>query len=502
MPYEVIDNAPDCNGFAVVKVGETVVVAGGCHIDSVDAYAHMGALNDATKTERAVGDSFEPPAGVRAEAQRALGWIADGHAGSGFTDVGRRRASMLAAGEPVSLDVVKRMSSYLARHAVDKEGAGWSPDDVGYPSPGRVAWAAWGGDPAVSWTRKVLDEIANGRSNKMTEETRDGGIEGMYPLTPHQLVQMEAESEIVDVFGQYDQGSGADGAHYVSASPFAADGLVCSSCAYYEGPRACELVAGDIDPNGICKKWVIPESLVDPAAVANGEAVDTQLLMDGVMDPAASDAIPMRYVKVDTETRKVNGRDVEVRSFNVGELEIRAVDGEGMRFSGYAAVFNSDSEPLPFIERIAPGAFKRSLGSNKEIRMFANHNTDQVLATTRNNSLVLTEDARGLKVDAQLPDTTVGRDLATLIADGTVHSMSFGFSVPRGGDTWSDNGASRVLREVVLHEVSVVTGFPAYPETTGATVRNADDTISANESSSVPVALVRRKFELHSKKLV
>jgi HK97 family phage prohead protease len=210
----------------------------------------------------------------------------------------------------------------------------------------------------------------------------------------------------------------------------------------------------------------------------------------------------MRYVKVDTETRKVNGRDVEVRSFNVGELEIRAVDGEGMRFSGYAAVFNSDSEPLPFIERIAPGAFKRSLGSNKEIRMFANHNTDQVLATTRNNSLVLTEDARGLKVDAQLPDTTVGRDLATLIADGTVHSMSFGFSVPRGGDVWSGNGQSRVLREVVLHEVSVVTGFPAYPETTGATVRNADDTISANESSIVPVALVRRKFELHSKKLV
>lgn len=496
MPYEVVDNAPDCNGFAVVKVGETDVVAGGCHIDSVDAYAHMGALNDATKTERAAGDSFEPSAGVRAEAQRALGWIADGHAGAGFTDVGRRRASMLAAGDPVSLDVVQRMASYLARHAVDKEGAGWSPDDEGFPSPGRVAWAAWGGDPAVSWTRTILDSVAkDGRSNVMVDETRDGEVEGMYPLTPHQLAQMEAESEIVDLFGQYDQGSGADGAHYVAASPFVDDGLVCSSCAFYEGPRACELVRGDIDPNGICKKWVIPVALVNTAVVAEPVA-------DDMVEDVVDELVPMRYVKVDAETRKINGRDVEVRSFNVGELEIRAVDGEGMRFSGYAAVFNSDSEPLPFIERIAPGAFKRSLGSNKEIRMFANHNTDQVLATTRNNSLVLTEDARGLKVDAQLPDTTVGRDLATLIADGTVHSMSFGFSVPRGGDTWSDNGASRVLREVVLHEVSVVTGFPAYPETTGATVRNADDTISANESGTVPVALVRRKFELHSKKRV
>lgn len=496
MPYEVVDNADGCDGFAVVKVGETGVVDGGCHVDSADAYAHMAALNAATENERAVGDSFEPSAGVRAEAQRALGWIADGHAGAGFTDVGRRRASMLAAGDPVSLDVVKRMASYLARHAVDKEGDGWSPDDEGFPSPGRVAWAAWGGDPAVSWTRTILDSVAKDeRSGVVVDEMRNGEMESMYPLTPHQLAQMEAESEIAELFGAYDQGSGPDGAHYVAASPFVADGLVCSSCAFYEGPRACEIVRGDIDPNGICKKWVIPVALVNPAVV--GEPV-----ADDMVEDVEDDLVPMRYVKVDAETRKVNGRDVEVRSFDVGELEIRSVDGDGMRFTGYAAVFNSDSEPLPFIERIAPGAFKRSLGSGKEIRMFANHNTDQILSTTRNGSLVLTEDARGLKVDAQLPDTTVGRDLATLIADGTVHAMSFGFSVPNGGDSWSNNGASRVLREVVLHEVSIVTGFPAYPETTGATVRNSGDTISANEPSTVPVALVRRKFELHSKKRV
>jgi len=455
--------------------------------------------------QRAVGDSFIPPAAVQHEAQRALVWIADGRAGSGFTIVGRRRAATLAAGTPVSLDVVRRMASYLARHAVDKQASGWSPDDANYPSAGRVAWAAWGGDPAVIWTQNVLDKIGNGRSKQMNAETRDvigdGLGDGIYPLTPHQLVQIEAEIQIVDVFGQYDQGSGADGAHYVAASPFVADGLVCSSCAYYQGPRACELVAGDIDPNGICKKWVIPESLVDPAAVASGEAVDTQLLMDGVMDPAPSDATPLRYVRMDVELRKVNGRDVEVRAFNDGELELRAA-GDGMQFSGYAAVFNSDSEPLPFIETIAPGAFKRSLGAGKEIRMFANHNTDQVLASTRNASLVLSEDARGLRVDAQLPDTSVGRDLATLIADGTVHAMSFGFSVPRGGDTWSADRSHRVLREVVLHEVSIVTGFPAYPEASGATVRTATDTICANESTTVPVALVRRKFELQAKKVL
>jgi hypothetical protein len=51
---------------------------------------------------------------------------------------------------------------------------------------------------------------------------------------------------------------------------------------------------------------------------------------------------------------------------------------------------------------------------------------------------------------------------------GVVDKMSFGFSVPRGGDKWSSDGSERELREIVLHEVSVVTGFPAYEQTQAA----------------------------------
>jgi hypothetical protein len=46
--------------------------------------------------------------------------------------------------------------------------------------------------------------------------------------------------------------------------------------------------------------------------------------------------------------------------------------------------------------------------------------------------------------------------MAYLIKRGDVADMSFGFSVPRGGDSWSDDGATRELREVRLHEVSIV----------------------------------------------
>jgi uncharacterized protein len=165
---------------------------------------------------------------------------------------------------------------------------------------------------------------------------------------------------------------------------------------------------------------------------------------------------------------------VETRRIQVNEFELRAgPTGDGMSFTGYAAVFNSDSEPLPFIERIKDGAFKKSLKSRQPIKMYMNHDSSMLLASTRSKTLRLEEDSRGLLVNADLPDTTVGRDLSVLMQRGDVDSMSFGFSVPAGGDSWSDDGMTRELRQVRLHEVSVVTGFPAY-KATSATVRSLD----------------------------
>ena len=99
---------------------------------------------------------YTPPQAVQAEARRALKWIEEGHAGSGFTDTGRKRASDLARGAAVSRETIGRIANYLGRHEVDKKGKGWSPGEEGYPSPGRVAWAAWGGDPAKSWTAGIM----------------------------------------------------------------------------------------------------------------------------------------------------------------------------------------------------------------------------------------------------------------------------------------------------------------------------------------------------------
>ena len=158
---------------------------------------------------------------------------------------------------------------------------------------------------------------------------------------------------------------------------------------------------------------------------------------------------------------------------NAADFEIRETD-TGMQFSGYAAVFNSDSEPLPFTERIAPGAFRGSLRNRNDIKLLWNHDTGSVLGSTRAHTLRISEDERGLYVEADLANTSVGNDARELIKRGDVDSMSFGFTVPRGGDEWNSEGTVRTLNMVSLHEVSIVS-MPAYTATAGITmVRGLD----------------------------
>jgi HK97 family phage prohead protease len=176
------------------------------------------------------------------------------------------------------------------------------------------------------------------------------------------------------------------------------------------------------------------------------------------------------------EGRSLGG--IETRANHV---ELRA-EGDGRTFSGYASVFNEPSLPLPFTEIVKPGAFKRSLQSRNRMMLLWNHDTSNPLASTRNGSLVLTEDAKGLFVTATLPDTTLGRDIAELVRTGVIDAMSFGFSVRK--DSWSHDGNTRYLEDVSLSEVSLVS-TPAYEQTSGTVsvrseVRNIDADQLAN----------------------
>ncbi|APO75116.1 HK97 family prohead peptidase protein [Rhizobium etli 8C-3] len=137
--------------------------------------------------------------------------------------------------------------------------------------------------------------------------------------------------------------------------------------------------------------------------------------------------------------------------------EVRA---EGRKLTGYAATFGTETRILDFNETIAPGAFAASLRGQPDILALVDHDTGKVLARTASGTLQLSEDARGLKFSIDVPDTSLGRDILAMAARSDLGGMSFGFTVPEGGDEW--RGDKRTLRNVVLHEISVVQSFPAY----------------------------------------
>jgi HK97 family phage prohead protease len=164
---------------------------------------------------------------------------------------------------------------------------------------------------------------------------------------------------------------------------------------------------------------------------------------------------------------------LETRAHSL-DAELRAeMSGDKLKLTGYAAVFNSRSEDLGgFTEVIAPGAFRKSLQSRNDIKLLWNHDTSSPLASTRAGTLRLIEDAKGLRVEADLAPTTLGKDISILVQRGDVSAFSFGFNVIK--DSWSNSGTERTLEAVRLFEASLVS-FPAYSATSGtATVRALD----------------------------
>ena len=165
----------------------------------------------------------------------------------------------------------------------------------------------------------------------------------------------------------------------------------------------------------------------------------------------------------------------EVRSqFPTTELRaVRAADGKGGTLAGYAAVYDTrTTEKIwgEFWEVIRRGAFATALAGKEDVRMIHSHDTAVVLGRTSARTLRLSDDAKGLKFEVDLPDTTAGRDLLVSVERGDITQMSFGFRTlkQRWTEEMSPDGsqmeAVRELLEVKLLEISPV-AFPAYAET-------------------------------------
>ena len=121
-------------------------------------------------------------------------------------------------------------------------------------------------DTVVGHKLKTVSPVSMSKSmHEMNDEMDDMEMpeDDWEGLNERQSDQADALCMIVEEYGQYDQSSNADGSHYADGqnNPFKADGLVCSSCIFYE-QNACHIVSGNIDPEGICKLWIIPEEKI------------------------------------------------------------------------------------------------------------------------------------------------------------------------------------------------------------------------------------------------
>ena len=143
--------------------------------------------------------------------------------------------------------------------------------------------------------------------------------------------------------------------------------------------------------------------------------------------------------------------------------EIRA-DEDGIKVSGYAAVFNQETDIGGYFrEVIEPGAFKDAIGRD-DVVFLINHD-GLPLARTRSETLILTEDDHGLRMETTLdPDDPDVKSIAGKMKRGDLDKMSFAF-FPEIQE-WDDSGDEplRRIKQVRLYDVSIVT-TPAYTGT-------------------------------------
>lgn len=229
-------------------------------------------------------------------------------------------------------------------------------------------------------------------------------------------------------------------------------------------------------------KYVGDNDLLHPEHPKFSEADRNVAVTDVKWSPSMTE---LRKSATATDFRWCVKQKDEKRFVAFTNLEARQ-EGEGNKLIGYASVFDSPSEPMPFVEFVRRGAFAKTLNDGADVRLLIDHE-GVPLARTKSGTLMLEEDDRGLRVEATLdPANPDAARVISAMKRGDISQMSFAFRTIK--DSWNTDRSVRELKEVQLYDVSVVT-FPAYEETV-AEIRSGQGTQEvAIISNTVPVRL-------------
>ena len=469
MPYYITDKAQDCSGWATIKEDGEVI---GCHMTKQGAIDQMVAVSVAENLEPGGERKESGPPAVIADIDNTL--ITYGGA-----KVDKVADYLDSFDDTEIIIITARLASERDATVAELDNLDIDYDQLFMKPDADTDSTEWKKQTAERLLETYNVMVAVDDNEDIRNAYRDLGITAIAPTqVPDSADDEGEEMRAVDLTPPvYMRAAARRGLEYY-ADGKGGDGLVDQTIA-----DARSMASGEVSE----RKWRligpwIARHLVDlDSPSANPDSPEypsagvVAMLLWGAPANRRGAERAQAYAegvvaRLDAEQeRKASMTNREIRDFDTS-FEIRE-EGDGMTFVGYAAKFDQPSENLGgFVEYVERGAFSRSLKSRNDVMLLWNHDAGEPLASTRSGTMKLTEDEIGLRVEARLPQTTRGKDLAVLLRDGIVGKMSFGFNVIK--DSWNAEGNERRLKSVRLFEVSAVV-WPAYASTS-ASVRGLD----------------------------
>ena len=442
-----------------------------------------------------------PTQGMIDEAKKGLEWRKE--FGRGGTEVGIRTARMIINNE-LTPDRVTRMFSFHSRHQVDKEAEGYNSGEKGYPSNGRIAIALWGGDAGFSFSERKREEIVEEEEKRVSakiktalENKRDEHNEEIKGLS----LDWDGSVTLPMLEKVFDRGVGAYNTNPQSVRPSVKSPeqwALARVGSFLYAMKKGKFRSGKHDTDLLPSKHPVKKEMEEKMndmkiekrhireiieddktiTIVYGKSDEWEGYIDNDMNDTMEEeeVIEESYNKEDEEedekTFRNNNPNVEKRTFNLeSKIETREVDGKERNVVvGYGSVYNSRSENLGgFYEYISEGAFTDELINSSDVRALINHDPNLILARSKNGegTLKLNADAKGLKYEFEMPDTSYARDLLINMKNNNLNQSSFAFTIPSGGDEWSSDDAGNNIRTINkidrLFDISVVT-YPAYSQ--------------------------------------
>ncbi len=369
-----------------------------------------------------------PTSGMREEAKKGLEWRKK--YGRGGTSAGVSRARDIINGD-LSISSIKRMFSFFSRHENNKAKHYSAKENDGGPTAWRIAWALWGGNSGFSWSRKKVAQIKKEENRALTSAVKKG-------------LQKKA----------------SDHNEKVSKKNLSWNAKVTAAKlgkVFNRGIGAYKTNPGSVRPS-----VKSPEQWAYARVNSFLYAMEKGKFRSGKHD---TDLLPSNHPvkKKMKEEKSYIMENKEIRLYKADYKVTKDEDKEEKRVSGYAALFETDSRDLGFIETISRDAFNDRLEDN--VILTFNHDPNLILDRNMGGTLKLSTDEKGLRYDATLPNTTTGNDVAELMNRGLLYESSFAFTVE--DDSWSQDGDTtrRTINKIGrLVDVSIV-GVGAYANT-------------------------------------